>query len=80
MKKLTISFLVGLFLTSNAFAVIITPSIPESPRFAEISNVNSKIWAGFGKNIMHDQAPNYLSNDYYEIKFDTPVTCLGRIC
>ena len=25
MKKLTISFLVGLFLTSNAFAVLITP-------------------------------------------------------
>ena len=80
MKKLTISFLVGLFLTSNALAVFITPPILESPRFEKTSNVNSKIWAGFGKNTMHDQAPNYLSNDYYEIKFDTPVICNSRLC
>ena len=82
MKKLTISFLVGLFLTSNAFAVLITPPMSpmsESPRFEKTSNGNSKTWAGFGKNTMHDQAPNFLSNDYYEIKFDAPITCLGRI-
>ena len=80
MKKLTISFLVGLFLTSNAFAAIILPSMPESPRISKILKVNSNSWAELGEYNAHDRAPNYLSNDNYEIKFDTPATCLGRIC
>jgi len=80
MKKLTISFLVGLFLTSNAFAVFITPPMSESLRIPKIVKVNSNSWAELGAYNAHDRASNYLSNDNYEIKFDTPVTCLGRIC
>ena len=79
MKKLTISLLAGLFITSNAFALTIIPPIPGSPR-VETLDLNSKNWSGFGKNTIHDQAPNFLSNDYYEIKFNTPVTCNSRLC
>ena len=80
MKKLIISFLVSLFLASNAFALTIITPMPETPRIPEIPDANSKTWSGYGKNNIHDQAPNFLSNDYYEIKFDTPVICYSRFC
>ena len=33
--------------------------------------------SGFGKNTMHDQAPNFLSNDYYEMKM-LQLLAIGR--
>ena len=74
MKKLTIGILISIFLTSNALAITIIPNIPDyrAPQNIELP---SKTFSGYGKNIKHDQAPDFLSEDYYEIKFDTPITC-----
>ena len=75
MKKLVISFLVGLFLTSNAFAAPIMPNIAEYRAPLNVEESSSKTWAGYGNNVKHDQSPDYFTDNFYEVKFDTPITC-----
>ena len=75
MKKLTIGFIISLFIASNTFAAPLMPNIADYRAPIDMENSSSKTFSGFGKNIKHDQAPDFSSEDYYEVKFDTPIPC-----
>ena len=70
MKKLTISFIISLFIASNTFAAPLMPNIADYRAPIDMENSSSKAWAGYGANVVHDQAPDYSTENYYEIKFD----------
>jgi len=75
MKKLTISFIISLFIASNTFAAPLMPNIADYRAPIDMENSSSKAWAGYGANVVHDQAPDYSTENYYEIKFDNPIKC-----
>lgn len=74
MKKLAISFIITLFITNNAFSAMLTPNIADYRAPINLDSP-SKALAGYGNNIIHDQAPDYSTKNFYEIKFDDPITC-----
>ena len=76
MKKLTISFIISLFIASNTFAAPIMPNIADYRAPINMDS-SSKAMAGYGSNVKHDQSPDYFTKNYYEIKFDNnnPITC-----
>ena len=74
MKKLTISFIISLFIASNTFAAPIMPNIADYRASINMDS-SSKALAGYGANVQHDQSPDYSTKNYYEIKFDNPLTC-----
>ena len=74
MKKLIIGFLVSLFLIGNTFAAPIMPNISDYRSIIDL-NSSTKTWAGYGNNVKHDQGPNYSTDNYYQVKFNTPITC-----
>ena len=74
MKKLTISFIISLFIASNTFAAPIMPNIADYRAPINMDS-SSKALAGHGSNVQHDQSPDYSTKNYYEIKFDNPLTC-----
>ncbi len=70
MKKLSlITILVSIFITSNAMAVITCADC------AQDLTLPSKVYAGFGTSVVHDKAPDWHSENFYELKFDTPIQC-----
>tara|TARA_B110000008_G_scaffold150842_1_gene152135 strand:+ start:444 stop:686 length:243 start_codon:yes stop_codon:yes gene_type:complete len=75
MKKLIIGFLVGIFITSNTFAAPIMPNVADYRAPLSLEESSSKTWAGYGNNVKHDQSPDYSTDKYYEVKFNTPITC-----
>ena len=75
MKKLIISFLVSLFLTSNVFAAPIMSNIADYRFIDSQKNITSKVFAGYGHGKIHDQAPDFSTKYFYEVKFDTPINC-----
>ena len=75
MKKLAILTLLTTFLTSQVFAAMWTPHPVECYDCAIDLSSPSKVYAGYGKNRVHDQAPDWDATDTYELKFNTPLTC-----
>ncbi len=50
MKKLTISFIISLFIASNTFAAPLMPNIADYRAPIDMENSSSKAWAGYGAN------------------------------
>ena len=75
MKKLAILTLLTTFLTSQVLAAMWTPNPVECRACGIDLSSPSKVYAGYGKNKIHDQAPDWDATDTYELQFNTPPTC-----
>lgn len=59
-------------MTNNLLAVPIITNIGEVRLSDPQINKVSKIYSGYGHGKIHDQSPNYNTDNYYEVKFGAP--------